>query len=168
MRAVVGAVLLSLITAPAAEAACATASEIAARRVRLLQTELMVAALSCRRDDGFQYGEQYNAFVTKFRGPLKQHASVLKQEYRRTYGAKHQAYLDRYVTEIANDASERSLHAANYCASVRPLFDEVLTLKASDLPRFSERIETAQLPPAVACAAGTGKQPARKPTAAAP
>jgi hypothetical protein len=153
----------------AAMAACPGQPEREAHQVRLLQTELMVAALSCKHGEASAYGEQYNAFVTKFRGPLKQNAAVLKAEYRRSYGAKHEAALDRYVTQIANAASERSLHLPNYCLAVGPLFDQVLALKASELGGFSQRLTFGQDSQAketgMACAAGkqTAQKPSQKP-----
>ena len=163
-RIVAAVLALSLVKAPIAAAAqCVSASELEARQVRLLQTELMVAALSCRHGEAYDYSEQYNAFVNKFRGSLQHHASVLKQEYRRSYGAQHEVVLDRYVTQIANDASQRSIHAPNYCTTVRPLFDEVLGLKASELPRFSERLSVASESALLACT--PGKQAAQKPKA---
>lgn len=67
-RAPAGAVLalalaiVSMAPAEAARTACVSARDEVALNARVLQTELMVAALAC--------GEQrrYNAFVTAFRG----------------------------------------------------------------------------------------------------
>jgi hypothetical protein len=130
----------------AASAACPSQPERDAHQVRLLQTELMVAALSCTRDGASAYAPQYNAFIAKFRASLKQHAAVLKEEYRRAYGAKHEAALDRYVTQVANAASERSLQMPNYCVTVGPLFDQVLALKSGELAGFSQRFTFGEVP----------------------
>ncbi|MBI1775568.1 MAG: hypothetical protein HYR63_09490 [Proteobacteria bacterium] len=163
-RAAAAVVALGLAVAPVAEAVaaqCVNRPEIEARQVRLLQTELMVAALSCKHGESYEFSDHYNAFVNKFRGSLQQHAAVLKQEYRRLYGAQHESALDRFITQIANTAAERSLHQPNYCVTVRPVFEEVLTLKASDLPTYSERLAQASEASQAVC--GAGKQAAQRP-----
>jgi hypothetical protein len=164
-RSLTAVLAWALVGPQMAMAACPSQAERDAHQVRLLQTELMVAALSCKQGEVRVYDNQYNAFVTKFRGSLQQHAAVMKEEYRRSYGAKHEAVLDRYVTQIANTASERSMHAPNYCSTVGPLFDQVLALKANELPGFSQNLTFGEAASAkeVSIACGPDKQSAQKP-----
>ncbi|MPY70931.1 MAG: hypothetical protein GEU92_12680 [Alphaproteobacteria bacterium] len=83
-------------------AGCADARERESLTVRSLQTDLMVAALSCNvRDD-------YNTFVQRYRPHLSGHGHALRRYFQRAYGPRAQRALDRYVTELANQASQVS------------------------------------------------------------
>lgn len=110
---------------------------VEAMHVRLLQTELMVAALQCRNNPAYDFSSKYNNFVMQFSSPLTQNANVLKDHFRKNYGANHMTQLDRYMTRIANDAGQRGMHAG-YCQNMAPMFDQVLALKGnSELTKFS-------------------------------
>lgn len=113
------------------------AREQAALDVRYLQTELMVAALSCGRPDFHQH---YNAFVTKFGGSLKRHANVMKSYFSREYGAQGTVQLDRYVTRLANEASLRSMQQAAFCQDSVHLFERVTAIDPASLDGFSAAI----------------------------
>jgi hypothetical protein len=106
---------------------------VEAMQVRLLQTELMVAALQCRNAPGYDFSTKYNSFVMQFSSPLTQNANVLKSHF------KNQTQLDRYMTRIANDAGQRGMRPG-YCQNMQPMFDQVLSLKgAGDLTHFSKQ-----------------------------
>ncbi|MEP4379037.1 MAG: hypothetical protein ABJ215_00040 [Alphaproteobacteria bacterium] len=91
-------------------------------RARVVQSEMMVAALSC----GLR--NQYNAVVAEFETELVSHGRVLRSMFTRTHGAGGQLALDRFVTKLANDASSRSNRARHaYCASAKRSFAEVLS-----------------------------------------
>ena len=99
--------------------------------IRHLQSELMVAALSC----GLR--PQYNAMVKRFEAELIDRGQDLKQLFRRTFGSASQRELDRFVTALANQSSTRSLsRGASYCAESAQLFDEILSLPATSLAVF--------------------------------
>jgi len=106
---------------------------VEAMQTRLLQTELMVAALQCRNIPGNDFSTKYNSFVMQFGSPLTQNANVLKNHF------KSQTQLDRYMTRIANDAGQRGAKPG-YCQQMQPMFDQVLALKgASELNKFSSK-----------------------------
>jgi len=105
----------------------------AAVRVRVLQTELMVAALSCRGQLNPEYPSYYNKFVQKFAPELARHAKVLKEHFVGIYGSDALAEMDRFVTRIANDASHRSMAASDFCAASAPLFASTLSAELEDL-----------------------------------
>lgn len=142
-RAVAVAALVVWLGGPAfAQGAKQTASNcpspvVEAMHVRLLQTELMVAALQCRTAPGNDFSSKYNAFIMQFSSPLSQNANVLKDHFRKSYGASHLTHLDRYMTRIANDAGQRG--ASNgYCQDMAPMFEQVMALRSnSELTRFS-------------------------------
>lgn len=110
---------------------------VEAMHVRLLQTELMVAALQCRQAPQYDFSSKYNAFVMQFSQPLTQNANVLKEHFRKSFGGNHMTQFDRYMTRIANDAGQRGMHSS-YCQNMMPVFESVLALKGNnDLTKYS-------------------------------
>ena len=106
---------LTMAAGPAL-AACAErmGEDIAARSVRTLQSDMMVAALSC------QAHGLYNAFVTDYRPALKRHGEALRRSFRRDHGAGAMSALDDYVTQLANDAAIRYAKTGSaYCEQAR-------------------------------------------------
>lgn len=92
-------------------------AEFAALQVRMLQTEMMVAALTCN------YHLEYNTFIETHGSELTRHASTLKAMFRRQHGGSAQRALDRYVTQLANDVSIRSIRTrATFCETAMGLF----------------------------------------------
>lgn len=90
-------------------------------RVRALQTELMVAALSCNaRGD-------YNRFVNRFKPDLKENADALKSYFTRVYGASGEKEMNRFITKLANDVSKRSAKQGTrrFCGDAEEVMDEV-------------------------------------------
>lgn len=103
-----------------------TRHERAAINVRILQSEMMVAALSCNLRG------QYNAMVGMFEGELVAHATTLKAMFRREHGSRGQRVLDDFITRLANDASMRSIKArGRFCSSARQTFTRLLSGQVS-------------------------------------
>lgn len=141
-RAAAAVALVAWLAQPAfaqstkASSACPS-PVVEAMHVRLLQTELMVAALQCRNNPAYDFSAKYNNFVMQFSSPLTQNANVLKDHFRKNFGANHMTQLDRYMTRIANDAGQRGMHAG-FCQNMAPMFEQVLALKgSSELTKFS-------------------------------
>ena len=111
--------------------------EQAALDVRYLQTELMVAALSCGRPEFHQH---YNLFVAKFGNSLKQNSTHLKSYFTRQYGNQGTTQMDRFVTRLANEASLRSMQQASFCHDSIALFQRVTALDATALDSFSATV----------------------------
>ena len=99
---------------------------------RLLQTELMVAALSCGRDD---FRSKYNTFVVRFRPALRSNGRALKAIFKRNYGHRGKRRLDAYVTKLANEASVRSMENAAFCNIAGRKFDAVLRARSTETAR---------------------------------
>lgn len=118
-----------------AAATCATEKEKLALDVRILQSDLMVAALTCGQKD------QYNKFVTKFKPALIKNGKELQGYFNRVYGKKAAGQLNSFITQVANDSSTRSTQskAVEYCATSSELFTKTLALKkASDLKKLTD------------------------------
>ena len=64
------------------------AREHDAVNVRILQSEMMVAALTC------DMRNKYNTVVVRYQGELVSHARVLKKMFRRDHGPSAQKALD--------------------------------------------------------------------------
>ena len=100
---------------------CAQAHEQTALNTSVLRTELMVAALSCRRHT------HYNAFVTKFNGELTEQGYLLRAFFQRQYGSAAEQHLNRFVTRLANDESKRSIAGrTQFCTAASALFQQLL------------------------------------------
>jgi hypothetical protein len=128
-RAVCGlavAGFVSVVVTGAAHAAePRNASETAAVNARLLQTEMMVAALAC------DLRPQYNQAIRTYEKELVRHGKVLRTMFRRDHGASAQRQLDRYITRLANDASSRSNYdRITYCRTASTLFSNVLASRS--------------------------------------
>jgi hypothetical protein len=91
-RAVAAVALFACLAQPALAQGTKASSNcpspvVEAMHVRLLQTELMVAALQCRNNPAFDFSSKYNSFVMQFSSPLSQNANVLKDHFRQPHDA---------------------------------------------------------------------------------
>lgn len=139
-RLVVAALLSVSCAVPALAApACLSATDARAMQVRQLHIQLQVASLNCRADDPSLPGK-YAAYVHRFDGALGDNARALKSYFARTGGGKDATrQMDRYVTVLANDESQRAHIAENYCEQHTPLFESLLGLKPRELEDFASR-----------------------------
>ena len=119
-------------------AACYTPSEMTAVEVRMLQSELMVAALACR-DSNPELGmvAQYNDFTHRLSDRLVRESKVLQAHFRRAYGAAGVSRFAAFETALANDASKRSMVSAGYCQQAATLFREAATVQHGNLDQFA-------------------------------
>ena len=133
LRAVGAAIAAAaLLAASAAEAACARSSELSGLQARVLQTELMVAALSCDE------ATRYNAFVTRFKGELMVQSKRMQQYFARVHGKRATKELNAFVTELANNSSQRSLtQAAQFCPQAAAMLDHVLEIEPRQFASFA-------------------------------
>ena len=128
---VAAASLLSLVATPALAVKCAKNTEATALRTRMMQTELMVAALSCNQKT------EYNDFVVHFRPELKQHGSALQSYFRRTYGKSGTSQLNTFTTRLANEVSQRSMKdIAAFCGDAAKTFSTLKSLPSLQFASF--------------------------------
>lgn len=133
------AALLAAEPAAAAPTSCPTPREQSAAKVRQLQTELMVAALTCANHPTASHTQRYNSFIRKFSSNLVDNADVLRGYFSRAYGKSQGRQFDAYITAMANEASLRVMGVAGFCEAMEPIFEKVLGLSGRDLERFAEQ-----------------------------
>ncbi len=104
-------------------------SELSAIQVRVLQSEMMVAALTC------DLRPQYNEIVILFKDELGRHGANLRSYFERNYGrAGGEKQLNSFVTEMANRASSHAVSQGSfYCAGAKNLLADILTLPSRGL-----------------------------------
>lgn len=122
VAAIVGTLIVPTTTGavaspcPTAGAARLTQGDISIE-VRRLQTNLMVAALSCRARS------EYNNFILTHRPSLQKYGKAIRAEFRRRYGKSGSKRLNRFITRLANEASARSNADRDaFCADASALF----------------------------------------------
>ena len=100
---------------------CANDRDMAALNARVVQTELMVAALSCEEKP------RYNKFASSYQDVLIARGGDLRAFFQRTMGSRGVTRMDALVTQLANDASKQSqMRADTYCQFAGDLFQKVL------------------------------------------
>jgi hypothetical protein len=155
--------------------ACKPTAEQASIGIRALQTELMVAGLKCSAD-------QWNIFTAQFKATIKKDADRMQSVFRKAYGKSGAGEMNTFVTQLANDASQRSNGSSeeDYCKQEDVLFKRVLALTAEQLERFSAARKLDVPSPVALCtpdpdapeatvasAAAPGAQPTATPASAA-
>ena len=130
LRTVVIALAAIAIVAAPAQASCWKADQIAAAKIRDMETMLMVSALRCRADGGTMIA-RYNQFVVQSRSALLDVNDRLRAHFADSDGASNalSAY-DGYVTKIANRYGAGA--AGLNCGDLSALTDAAL----SEAPTF--------------------------------
>lgn len=135
---------------PALAGGCVSPAEARAMQVRQLHIQLQVASLNCRADDPSLPGK-YADYIHRFGGSLSDNAKVLRGHFSRTGGN-----IDRYMTVLANDESQRAHQVEGYCESHTPLFDKLSAVKPHDLEHFAAATMTS--PDEPVCSSSSVKQ----------
>ena len=135
----------------AGAAMCVPTPDQASVGIRALQTELMVAGIKCS-------AERWNSFARQFKTTIKADADRLQSLFRKRYGRAGPTRMNAFVTQLANDASQRSngTAEADYCRQEDALFEKVLALSGSELERFSASRALAVPAPVKLCAPDDG------------
>ncbi len=145
MLSAVGAlVVVAAVSTPAQSFENLTNAERNALAVRHLQSDMMVAALSCQMRDA------YNATVQRFQAELVAHGTVLRALFDRTYGSAGERELNSYITRLANESSAKRIEAgADYCADASDQFAQLDLLPQTQLAAFSaSEVSIAAVPAA--------------------
>jgi hypothetical protein len=120
-RILLGGLVAIGIAGPALAQGCLQPAEKAALDTRALQSQLMVAALSCGQHDA------YNAFVTRYQKGLGSAYKVVTAHFRRVNGAHGQRELDNFITNMANAQSQEGIRQGSFfCRNVAPLFEQAM------------------------------------------
>jgi len=143
--------------ADGAHGGCKPTPEQASIGIRALQTELMVAGLKCS-------AEQWNSFTAKFKTTIKSDADRMQRLFTKTYGKAGPNQMNGFVTQLANEASQRSnaYSEIDYCRQEDQLFQKVLALTAGELELFSAK-RTLNVPAPVALCGPDTEAPSSSP-----
>lgn len=118
------AAILSCVSMPAhAVVGCWNPTQVAAAKVRDLQSRLMVATLRCQAM-GADVSPAYNRFVRANRATIQGANAVLLAQFRTGFGSgQGQTQYDRFATALANIYGADATDAA-VCADTEALADE--------------------------------------------
>ncbi len=120
-------------TVSPALARCSNPADRAVFDVVGLKSEMMVLAISCKRND------DYNAFVRKYQALLTRADADLGRFFARIYGRGGQRAQDAYVTALANGQADEGMRlGSDFCPHNAAVFDEVKAVRSdADLPAFA-------------------------------
>ena len=118
------AVAVAVCAAMPAQAAmgCWNETQMAAAKVRDLQSRLMVASLRCAAM-GVDVTAAYNRFVVANRATIQGANGVIMAQFRTGYGSQAQLHYDRFATALANEYGDDSTDPT-VCADTAALADE--------------------------------------------
>ena len=144
----VGVAVAGLWMEPAhAAMGCWNQQQVAAAKVRDLQSRLMVATMRCNAM-GIDVLPAYNAFVRTNRGTIQSANGVIKAQFRSGYGSRAQTEYDRFTTALANAYGADPTSAA-ICRETASLANEAVAAQGDmqKLVRIVDRMgPTPRLP----------------------
>lgn len=143
-RAILGATLMGSVAMSAVPAqaagSCADREARQSLEIRVLQSELMVAALTCGER------QSYNAFVTAFKPFLKSQGAELRTFFVEQFGlSAGPSRMNKMVTRLANSASQNSVSVSTqeFCAQAKTRFEQVLQSNTQGLVKLARVNPTA-------------------------
>lgn len=115
------------LTIPMAQAAvCADPSAAQGLGARVLQSRLLVAALTCDQRP------EYNALMQQNTQLMKNDGSALKAFFVKSYGSEAKSELDAFVTRMANQAFSSSMqNVTAFCMEASQVFGLLLNDQTS-------------------------------------
>ena len=137
---------LGSIAAPAAAASCWTSADVAAAKVREMQTKLMVAVLQCRVS-GVDILASYNRFLRDGRSALRSANEQLKAHFMAEGRTVAQLEYDRYTTALANAYGGGQISGVS-CAQTSALVAEATSAKSHLLSLAAREVTVPTLPSA--------------------
>ena len=120
--ALLSGIVLTL-SQPSYGSQCARSNEKMALDSRALQSQLMVAALSCNQQD------LYNEYILKFRSLLERQGQDMTSYFKRVYSSNANAEMNRFITNLANASSRQSLRVDDsvFCLTSASMFETILS-----------------------------------------
>lgn len=117
---------LTLAAAPVMAEVCASPTDQDALGSRVLQSRLMVAALSCNQRPA------YNAVMQSYKTIFAADGQALRSFFSRTYGNRASTELNAFATRMANDASRHSTQNVRaFCQASDQAFQSLLSSNTS-------------------------------------
>jgi hypothetical protein len=100
--------------------------------VRTLQSDMMVAALSCNERD------HYNAFAIKYRPEIQKQGGALKSYFQSLHGQNATREINSYVTDLANYAAVRQAeNRKSFCGGAAGAFAALLENPNADIYKIA-------------------------------
>lgn len=120
-----------------AQSQCLQPAERNAVAVKTLQTDLLVAMISCRNVPGLEgFVGHYNNWTSRNQVRLDSNTRVLRDYFRRAYGGQGGARYDSFATALMNEASRQSNTRPSFCRDSVQVF------------QWAMGVEPAQIEPA--------------------
>ncbi|MCD6075778.1 MAG: hypothetical protein K0Q70_2661 [Rhodospirillales bacterium] len=94
--------------------------ERASLEMRVMQSELMVAALACSSS------ANYNAFVTRYKNELTNYGKTMQDLFKRVHGGNAFSQINSFVTRVANEASLKMAQNSHFCEEAGQMFQTLL------------------------------------------
>lgn len=137
--------------AASAASSCVAGKDEMALQTRLLQTELMVSALTCKQTT------KYNDFVKMHQKELMKAHTQLRSFFNKKYGAKVGGdELNSFITRLANDSSKRSIKNVKlFCETTTVVYDGALASPSAHFGEFAALQPVSQLHGFVPCGPAT-------------
>ncbi len=148
-RTIIAGLVAASIATPAF-ASCIQPSEKPGFEIRALQSQLMVVALTCSREDDF------NRFVLQNRGVLVGAYNDVQRHFRRVSGGAWQRQIDAYITNAANSHSQVGISQGSlFCSNQAQLFPAALAVNTREqLAQLSQQRQIVQVYDLPICPAG--------------
>lgn len=155
IRPLIAGFMAAAIATPALAQSCLSPAARAGFDLRALQSQLMVAALSCDK-----YGE-YGQFMNRNASTLRESIGAIRTHYRGNSTA-----VDNYITNLANTHSQEGIRqGSHFCRDVGALFQEALAAPdRAGLQRVTANRRIATLHDAPACAAPATRTASQSPS----
>jgi hypothetical protein len=132
-RALASIGLFALMAQPSfAAGQCLREAEKVAFGVRVLQSELMIAALQCGQQ------AQYNRFMQLHQPEVSTAYDQIGAHFTRLFGTEGEEQRDSYITDLANaQAQDQIQQGPNFCTRISSTVNASLTLATSgEISRF--------------------------------
>lgn len=144
----IAAVCVIFLFPAVASATCARTSEHDAFAIRALQSQMMVAALSCNQQSA------YNQLMRKHTRRFTESGKLIKAYFQRNYGTGYEGRLNRFVTTLANNATQASMdyNSESYCDNMRSTFHDLISMHDYELQEKAEERQFASLHGIKGCA----------------
>ena len=88
--------------------------------MRVMQSELMVAALACSSS------ANYNAFVSRYKNELTNYGKTMQDLFKRVHGGNAFSQINSFVTRVANEASLKMAQNTHFCEDAGQMFETLL------------------------------------------
>lgn len=119
---VAGAMMICVPTTANAQAGCWNTTQVAAAKIRDLQSRLMVATLRCSAM-GVNVAAAYNRFLAANRDTIRGANTVLMSQFQTAHGRQAQVHYDRFATALANIYGDDATNGT-VCAETAVLAEE--------------------------------------------